>query len=158
MRLLWSVCFLFVLVPHSNAQELKDLRQVQIIIENLKSERSKAIGLSEETLEAQTLVALKRDMPRLEVNKTAASYIYVNIIAAESRAEYVAVCLSIEVKRPVKIMGDDYHSEIGSTLATVWDTAFLLGGGKEDMASRIREKISNLITDLAAAYYRENPR
>jgi hypothetical protein len=110
-------------------------------------------------LESQTLVALKRDIPRLQINKTASAIFYVNIIAAEGKtaSPYVGVCLSIELSRQVKVLGDDGQTEVGRGFATVWDTAYLLGGGKEDMAARIREKLSELITQFAAAYYRQNP-
>jgi hypothetical protein len=156
MKLLGWVCFLLVLIPRSSAQELKDLRQVHITVETINKEEQKSIGLSEEAVESQTLVALKRDMPKLDVNKTAPSSVYVNINTIELTNALV-VDLSIKLRRPARVLRDD-SSEIGTTFATVWGRSVLLTGGQQDMASRIREEISEMITELAAAYYGENPR
>src|SRR6266478_2163678 len=109
MKFLWSLCLLFILGPRLNAaQELKNLHQVQIVIEDLSEIQSHAIGLSKKDLESQTLVALKRDIPRLQISDTANAIFYVNIIAAERKttSPYVGVCLSIELSRRVKILGD----------------------------------------------------
>ncbi|MGB8493723.1 MAG: hypothetical protein WCE53_04920 [Candidatus Acidiferrum sp.] len=97
--------------------------------------------MSEETLESQTLVGLKSDLPRLKISKDASPYVYVDI----------------KVNRPVKILREWSNSEVTATVATVWNKGKLLISTKYDMASRVREAISDLTTKLAAAYYRDNP-
>ena len=65
--------------------------------------------------------------------------------------------LNIKVNRPVKILREWSNSEVTATVATVWNKGKLLISTKYDMASRVREAISDLTTKLAAAYYRDNP-
>jgi outer membrane protein assembly factor BamA len=101
-------------------------------------------------------VGLKRDLPKLKIRKAANSYVYVNVLAVEAGPNGVAVCVRIEVNRPVKILRDGSNSEVTETDATVWSKERLLVGPKCDMASRVREAISDLTTYLAAAYYRDN--
>jgi hypothetical protein len=159
MKLFMIACASFLLLflaPLSNAQVLKELTQVSIVVEEL-GKTEKDIGLSEEALESQTLVGLKRDLPKLKIRKDADSWVYVNVLSTAAGSNGVAVSIELEVKRPVKILSDLSYSEISETSATVWGKGKLLTGPKYDMASRIREAISQMITDLAAAYYRDNP-
>jgi hypothetical protein len=159
MKLFSIACasfLLLLLVPRSDAQDLKELTQASIVVEQLEK-TAKDIGLSEETLESQTLVGLKRDLPKLKISKDASPYVYVNVLAVEAGPDRVAVYVNIKVNRPVKILRDWSNSEVTGTVATVWNKGRLLAGPKYDMASRIREAISELTTKLAAAYYRDNP-
>lgn len=59
---------------------------------------------------------LKRDLPKLEINKTAHSAVYVNLIVLEMRNGGFAVCLSIELKRPVTVR----RNEIILQSETLW--------------------------------------
>src|SRR6266478_3083303 len=163
MRFLSFACTLLTLLLGSypsHAQELKDLHQVSIVIEKL-GDSEKRVGLTEEALQSQTLVALKRDLPRLEVKEDAIPFLYVNTIATRVHFESggdlgTALCLSIQLKRSVMVLNDD-RRVIGGMVTTVWETGTLLVGSSENMASRVRDKINDLMTQFAAAYYRQNP-
>jgi hypothetical protein len=161
MKLLSISCVSFVLLlltPRPSApvvEPLKDLQQVRLIVEDLGKTEEDA-GLSKEELESQALVAFRRDLPRLRINKAANSWVYVNILAVHAGSGF-AVNLRIEVNRPVKILQDWSESEIAETTAPVWDDAKILAGPKYDMASRIHESINDMTTKLAADFYRQNP-
>ena len=131
---------LLLFAPQSDAQDLKELTQASMVVEQL-NKTAQDVGLSEETLESQTLAGLKRDLPKLKISKDASPYVYVDI----------------KINRPVKILRDWSNSEVSATVATVWNKGKLLIGSKYDMAARVREAISDLTTKLAAAYYRDNP-
>jgi hypothetical protein len=57
--------------------------------------------------------------------------------------------------RPVKILGDDGSKYF--TTAIIWHDGFLLTDSAEHMASRIRDLISQAMTEFAAEYYKQNP-
>lgn len=159
MKLFSIACasfLLLLLASQSDAQDLKELTQASIVVEQLE-ETAKDIGLSEETLESQTFARLKRDLPKLKISKDASPYVYVKVLAVEAGPDRVAVYVDMKINRPVKILRDWSNSEVTATVATVWNKGKLLIGTKYDMASKVREAISDLTTKLAAAYYRDNP-
>ncbi|MGB8494225.1 MAG: hypothetical protein WCE53_07510, partial [Candidatus Acidiferrum sp.] len=94
---------LLLLAPRSDAQDLKELTQASIVVEEL-DKTAQDIGLSRETLESQTLVGLKRDLPKLKISKDASPYVYVHVLAVEAGPDRVAVYVDIKVNRPVKIL------------------------------------------------------
>jgi len=159
MKLFSIACasfLLLLLAPQSDAQDLKELTQASMVVEQL-NKTAQDVGLSEETLESQTLAGLKRDLPKLKISKDASPYVYVNVLAVEAGPDRVAVYVDIKINRPVKILRDWSNSEVTATVATVWNKGKLLIGTKYDMAARVREAISDLTTKFAAAYYRDNP-
>jgi hypothetical protein len=71
----YLILLLFVAVAASiscaqQSKRLKDLKQINIVIEDLGQE-GQDFGLSKEGLNAVTLVALKPDLPNLRVGKLA---------------------------------------------------------------------------------------
>jgi hypothetical protein len=62
----------------AGAQDLKDLKKVHIIVENLPKDAAE-MGIAEEGLLSQTLVALKRDIPKLLINSDSRSMVYIRV-------------------------------------------------------------------------------
>jgi hypothetical protein len=72
------ICFLAA--PESTkCQELKGLQRIDILVENL-SKADEDMRLTRESLKDQTLVALKRDIPKLKiVDSPVSSSVYLQI-------------------------------------------------------------------------------
>jgi hypothetical protein len=150
------LCF-FAATESTKAQEYKDLLgllQAQIVVDPL-SKPDKDMGLTVESLKDQTLVALKRDIPKLKIEDSATSFVRVSISAANVEGE-VAAFVEVSLVRPAIIIADD-GSKV-ATMATVWDQGIILIGPLNDsMGSRIRKEIGEHLTALAAKYYKDNP-
>lgn len=147
----------------ASAQELKELGEVKIVVEPLDPD-ARAARLTKSNLESQTLVALKRDIPRLTVRGGAFPYIYINLVVirqklVSGREMAYFACLSVFLMRPVDILPDSIidGDPVHSTLASVWSKGKVLSAAKEDMAQFVRESLDELLTEFAADYYRDNP-
>jgi hypothetical protein len=156
------VLLCFVLVAQAvGAQKhtLTDLTNLDIEVEDL-TEFDKSMGLSKDSLRSLILVEVKRNIPRINVEKsTTGAYVYVRITTSEA-SEYshtAASFVSVQIVRPVKILSDNLDSVVGSVLAPVWEKGAVLVGPTSTMASRIRQDISEKLTEFAAEYYRQNP-
>lgn len=114
------------------------------------------IGLSLESLKDQILVALKRDIPKLKIvdDSSLTSYVHLQITSVQT-ATQTATFVSVSLGRPVEIIGDDGSNHF--TFATTWKTGTLMEGPPMEMRSHVREKVSEAMTALAAAYYKDNP-
>ena len=131
------------------------LRRVWIVIQPL-NKAEEGIGLDRESLKDQILVALKRDIPKLEIESSIqGSYIYLQITSAQTEPNRVATHVAVTLTRPVKIIGDDGSKT--EKFATVWEKGTLLYDTVQHMASRIRGEISQAMTAFAAQYYNDNP-
>ena len=111
---------------------LNGLNQINIFVWNLDAD-AKTLGLSKSQLESQVLVGLKRNIPRLIINKKATSTIHVRITAYRVRATSgedmgFSLYINVYLSRPVAILSDDYQSRVGFTFASVWDKGSILGG------------------------------
>lgn len=158
MKTYLLICSILFLASPSQlrAQALKDLNQVEIIVED-PNQIARSFGITTEVLESQTLVALKRDLPNIKITSNPAlSFVHITVTAVEA-GNGVSVHVSVEVVRPVRIILDD-NSEGGKTNAAVWSKGVLLDGPVYNMGSRVRETLSNKITDLAADYFRQSGR
>jgi hypothetical protein len=156
-RMVFALALSVLCTGKSNAQhtvdKLKELKQVSVVIEEL-DERGKKIGLTDESLNSQALVAVKRDMPRIAVTESAISWLYVRVTVINANAS-VAASVTVQLHRPVTILTDD-GAPLGIATATVWDREVVLAGSNGDMSSRVLEEVSRRITELAAAYYKAN--
>ena len=116
----------------SFVEPLKDLKQISIVVESIDSEESN-LGLREKEIEGWVLVALRRDIPNLKIDKRATSFVYVNFNfmkdkSTDGRTMGFSGFVSLRIVRPAIIVTDNYDKSIGYNLATVWDNGNLLGG------------------------------
>ena len=143
------------LVPcSSHGQGLEGLNAVHVVIEDVEKAGTD-IGLFPEALQFQILVGLKRDLPRLKITPRSLSMVYLSLTVVGDPNTGVSVYVTTQLKRPAQIVRDD-NSEGKFTLATVWNKGYLLSGPGYGMASRVREVISNQMTEFAADYYKQN--
>ena len=145
----------------TKAQEFDDfkgLQRVGILVEELKKETTDT-GLTRESLHDEILVALKRDVPKLKVVDDKALLgvfrVYLNITSVHTATVWVAAHVQIALHRRVEIIGDDGTKYF--TVATVWEDNAVLYDPVEQLPSRIRDYISQAMTEFAAEYYNENP-
>jgi hypothetical protein len=134
---------------------LKGLHRVSIVIENIGKE-GQDIHLDKQDLQSQTLVALRRDIPTLKINSESTPYVYVNIVGARSSGGGYAFFVHVGVCRPALILDDDANV-VMKAIPEVWDSGIILTGDPDTMAGRIRQVVSDKITEFAADYYKQNP-
>ena len=162
-KLFATAMFGLILTSTLNAQagtELKGLTRLNIVIENLGDVEAKA-HLDAESLEATTLVALKRDLPKVSYDKDAVGYVYVNVLCMEvgnPGSHAVACNVGLAINRLVSIVPDPYkNGSDGIVHARVYNTGIMLTGDLAAIGERVRQKVSDLMTRFAAEYYRQNP-
>ena len=155
-----AIFFLCLLVPALSSAAtdttFKGLDRLDVAIEKL-DQAGEQTGLTQESLQSLVTVAIKRDIPTMRVEKGLGAYIYVVVTCKQTTASATACFVSVELTRPVKILKNDFNTEVGGTLGVVWDKGMLLHHPTTSMASKIREEIEQEITDFAAEYYRQNP-
>lgn len=137
------------------SKPLKNLDQLSVVVEDL-GEVGSQMGLSHESLESVALVALKHNLPNLKIDQTAASYLYIKVLAVKTASDEVAAYVSVEMKRDVKIVRDFTDTVVDEEFAPVWYRGKLLAGPRYDMASRIRQSVTDYLTEFAADYNRQN--
>ncbi len=145
----------------TKAGPLTRLRQTSILVEQLDAD-AKTLGLSEESLESQMLVGLRRDIPKLAVRESAPPYLYLNLNVARQttvggQETGFYACVSLEMRRPVTIQEDVGVGEVTFTSATVWIKGSLLVGPRRSIRQQVNNSIDELLTLFAADYYRQNP-
>lgn len=133
---------------------LKGLHRVSIVIENIGKE-GQDIHLDKQDLQSQTLVALRRDIPTLKINSESTPYVYVNIVGVKSGGG-CAFFVHVGISRPALILDDD-ENVVLKALPEVWASGAILTGEPDTMAGRIRQVVSDKITEFAADYYKQNP-
>ena len=144
----------------TKAQGFQKLERLGIIVENL-DQNSRNMGLTEESLKNQPLVALKRDIPKLKIEPVLTPYIYIRVSslpvvsASELRFGFASL-VEVPLKRNIRIVGDD---SLGPSLiiATVWDKGSIFNGAQLQFASAIHLEIDGDLKAFAFEYYRENP-
>lgn len=148
------ICF-FITPGPTKAQNLRGLTGVKILVEELTDE-SKSLGLTSQSVRDHVLVALKRDIPKLKVSDTLSPYVYVRITSLifGVNNDFVASNIEVHLKRPV-LIGET--PDLIAVKATVWDKEALMTDSTTNMASRINNEISNILTMFAADYYKDNP-
>jgi hypothetical protein len=96
--------------------DLKDLKQIKVVVEELDSEATHA-GITREALEAQTIAELKRVMPKVEVKDSAVSYVYVHVITS-IKDNWCTVRVVVQLWRPVMVLKDN-GDPVATALADV---------------------------------------
>jgi hypothetical protein len=139
-----------------NGHSLSDLKRIQILVEEL-SDSSKKMGLTSDSLYNKVLVALKRDIPKLKINRAAQSFIHVQITTAElDYNQGFAVTVKVSILRPAKVIGDGAGETYVSS-AEVWNLENLITGPPSNTAERVLEQVNEDVTAFVAQYYRDNP-
>jgi hypothetical protein len=77
------LCF-FAAPELTKAQEFQQLQRIQIVVENL-NKLGNDMGLTEESIKNQALVALKRDIPKLTIDPLWPSFLYIRITSVSFR-------------------------------------------------------------------------
>ncbi|HJZ64111.1 MAG TPA: hypothetical protein VKD70_07330 [Candidatus Acidoferrum sp.] len=145
---------ILILFAQSCYAQTKGLKQVKIVVEDL-NEQTQSTGLSESEIKSVVLVALKRDMPKLQVSSDAVSYVYVNINCLSVPPSGRVCNLIVDLHRPVMVLDED-GSPIQRDMTAVWTRSMLLTNEVSAMGQSLRDSINRLLTMLAADYYSEN--
>jgi hypothetical protein len=151
---------LFAAPEFTKAQALRGLHAVDIMIERTgNSAEGETIGLTDELLTDQVFVALKRDVPKLLLNQKKAGlpYVHIEITAMKTASSITIACVEFSLVRPVYFAEETPTANREPVLGSVWRQGALFSTGHNDMASMIRDKIAEFLTQFAAAYYKDNP-
>lgn len=155
-----SPALLIALFPISIAsanadKELGKLDCVGIMVEDLSSDAAEA-GLSKELLSNALLVAVKSKAPRLGVDSSCSPFVYCRVTLAILKGEKgsdlgFACYLELVVRREAYIRIID-HSKV----VTVWEKGRLLFGPADRAKAKatVLERLDDLVTEFAAAYYK----
>ena len=141
---------------------LSNLRGVSIVIGDLSTD-GRGLGFSRSQLESQVLVGLKRNIPRLTIERNAISTVNLNVLVLRDREVSgrdigLTAYIFLSLERPVVIFSDDYKSSLGGfTLATVWRMGLLISGPSQSSREQVRDALDRTLTRFAADYYRQNP-
>jgi hypothetical protein len=167
MRGVARVLFVFALflATVSDARAEHELKRLQTacLISDLSGDAEK-LGLTEEIVTSSVFVALKRDLPKLEVhrkcNNTEDGLIGISVAAMTVRNKSGglvghATHVSLSLRRNAMILSGQDLQTIGVTFAQVWNTDTLLVG-KEDFAQQVIEVLKEFGIKFSAAYYRDN--
>jgi hypothetical protein len=136
-------------------QPLKGLTRLKIVAEDM-GEVGTAIRLSPADVEAEALVAVRRDIPALKIDPDANSYLYINVTGIPAGTGY-AFHLRTVVNRPVAVLDETFSISFGRAIAAVWNSGAIFFGSADTMSARIRQTIDNDIVQFAADYYKQNP-
>jgi hypothetical protein len=141
-------------LPAQTFTDLKDLKQIKVVVEELDSEAG-SVGITREALETQTVAALKRKMPKVEVKDSAVSYVYVHVITSLNGG-WCAVRVVVQLWRPVMLLKDD-GDPIATTLASVRDRGTTLTGPRKSIGAQVLADVTEKIKEMAADYNKANP-
>jgi hypothetical protein len=141
-------------ISAQNFTDLKELKQVKIVVEELDADAERA-GIVREALEASALTALRQGLPKIEVTSSAVSYVYVHIITS-TKNNWCVVRVVMELWRPVVVLKDD-GGPVAATLANVRERGTTLTGPERTMGARVLEDLREKITEMAADYSKANP-
>lgn len=127
------------------ANVLKNLKEVDIVIEGLPEDASK-IGLTKERIKTVVELCLRREGIKI-IKDVRAPYIYININVLG-----LAFNISFELREPVTILR--IPNEF--CLATTWDKGFTgtHGNNPEYIVSSIKLLLDKFLND----YYKANPK
>lgn len=133
--------------------DLKDLKQVKIVIEELDADADRA-GITKEALASEMLADLKQDMPKVEIKDSSVSYVYLRVITS-FKDNWCAVRVVIQLWRPVMILKDD-GDPIAAALANVRERGTTITGPPKTMGPKVLEDVGEKISEMAADYNKAN--
>jgi len=135
---------------------LTNLRELTLSVG--ANEYATSIGLTQETVGNEIFVGIKRDLPRLKLVETAGSSNFLLVVnCIEVTTGHAACDVRVELRRPADVVAEDGKSIIMRGMASVWGKDHLFSGGSAQISARIHEYLSQMMTEFAGEYYRQNP-
>jgi len=138
---------------------LTNLKSLHIVVDGVNADARKA-GITESDLEAQTLVALGRNIPTLTIRE-GGPFIGITVTVLENKTVGgqslgYAAFVYVDVTRPVMILSDDGNSIPISHPATVWDKGTLVTGTRNDIAGQVKDVLDLFLIQVSVDYYKQN--
>src|SRR5262245_28038058 len=117
---------------------LTSLKSLHIVVDEVSAD-ARTAGITESDLKAQTLAALKRNIPALTI-RDGGPFIGITVTVLENKTVVgqsgYAAFVYVVVTRPVMILSDDGNSIPISHPAKVWDKGTLVTGTRNDIAGQ----------------------
>ncbi|NIO06573.1 MAG: hypothetical protein GTO40_00785 [Deltaproteobacteria bacterium] len=139
----------------SERGDLTRLGEVRVVVEDSNS-HMKEMGLTEEALKKEVVGLLLGKLPRVAIDNTAKSYVYVNVNVlygtVESRKRYYFGNVMVQVKQPV--INKNTGQEIS---AAVWGLSHVLTGPPNEASEHVFGSLNTILNKLAADWYQDNP-
>jgi len=138
---------------------LTNLMSLHLIVEEVSADARKA-GITESDLEAQTLVALKRNIPEVTILE-GGPFIGITVTVLENKTVRgqslgYAAFVYVDVTRPVMILSDDGNAIPISHAAKVWDKGTLVTGTRNDIAGQVKDVLDLFLIQFSVDYYKQN--
>src|SRR5262249_34670020 len=138
---------------------LTNLKSLHIVVNEVSADARKA-GITESDLEAQTLAALKRNIPALTIRE-GGPFIGITVTVLENKTVGgqplgYAAFVHVDVTRPVMILSDDGNSTPISHPAKVWDKGTLVTGTGNDIAGQVKDVLDLFLIQFSVDYYKQN--
>jgi len=144
---------------HDPSGPLTNLKSLQIVVDEVNADARKA-AITESDLEAQTLVALKQNIPTLAIRESG-PFIGISVSVLENKTVVgqslgYAAFVHVDVTRPVMILSDDGNSVPVSHPAKVWDKGTLVTGTRNDIAGQVKDVLDLFLIQFSVDYYKQN--
>ena len=138
---------------------LTNLKSLHIVVDEVNADARKA-AITESDLEAQTLGALKQNIPTLAIRESG-PFIRISVSVLENKTVVgqslgYAAFVHVDVTRPVMILSDDGNSIPISLAAKVWDKGMLLTGMRKDIAGQVKDVVDLFLIQFSVDYYKQN--
>ena len=159
LYLLFFLALLILVVPKESAGQngnFTEMSETFISVPNL-SRCAKKLGLDKTSIKNQALVLLRSKLPRLLVKDSAVSGVYVSVYAGPTKTVggntvgYFGY-VSVGVSRNVTITKTGLN-----TAGFLWYNTLAIRGTTSTVMENVRISLDQLITEFAAAWYRDNP-
>ena len=138
---------------------LTNLKSLHIVVDQVNADARKA-AITESDLEAQTVGALKQNIPTLAIRESG-PFIGISVSVLENKTVVgqslgYAAFVHVDVTRPVMILSDDGNSIPISHAAKVWDKGTLVTGTKNDIAGQVKDVLGLFLIQFSVDYYKQN--
>ena len=138
---------------------LTNLKSLHIVVDEVNADARKA-AITESDLEAQTLVALKQNIPTLAIRESG-PFIGISISVLENKTAVgeslgYAAFVHVDVTRPVMILSDDGNSISISHAAKVWDKGTLVTGARNDIEGQVKDVLDLFLIQFSVDYSKQN--
>ena len=138
---------------------LTNLKSLHIVVDEVNADARKA-GITESDLEAQTLVALKQNIPTLAIRESG-PFIGISVRVLENKTVVgqslgYAAFVHVDVTRPVMILSDDGNSIPISHAAKVWDKGTLVTGARNDIEGQVKDVLDLFLIQFSVDYSKQN--
>jgi hypothetical protein len=140
--------------PAQSFADLKELKQIKIVVEELDPGADRA-GIRREEIEAQARAAIQKELPKVALDPSAISYLYFRVITS-SHGDWFAIRIVMQLWRPVMVL-TDRGEPLSPTLANVRERGTTLTGPSKTLGPRVLQDVSEKIAELAADFAKANP-